>query len=120
PTATDEPRANMLVVTPFHAGDLEFLRQLFVWMQKLGNLKSHSLLMVSDAGAPFDRVISLRELGEQIFGEVRLISNEATVIGWPDGCYSLFNTATKYIQEQCPQPFLILEPDAIPLKPGWL
>lgn len=110
----------MLVVTPCHNGDLEFLRQLLLWIQKLGSCKNHQLLIVADAGSAFDKVIAIRELGEQIFGEVRLITNEAAVVGWPDGCYSLFNTAAKYVAGQWPQPFLILEPDAIPLKAGWL
>lgn len=110
----------MLVVTPCHAGDLDSLRRLLLWIQKLGACKNHQLLIVADAGSPFDGVIAIKELGEQIFGEARLTTNETSVHGWPDGCYSLFNAATKYIAENWPQPFLILEPDAIPLKPGWL
>jgi hypothetical protein len=110
----------MLVVTPCHVGDIDALRQLLLWIQKLGACKAHQLLLVADAGTPIDKVVEVMELAGQVFGEVRLVTNPTSVIGWPDGCYSLFNTATKYISEHWPQPFLILEPDAIPLKPGWL
>ncbi len=110
----------MLVVIPIHAGDIAQAKTLLEWILKLGENKSHDCLIVVDAGTPFDKAIEIRELASAIFREVRLISNEVPTNGWPAGPYSLFRAATKFIAESWPQPFLILEPDAIPLRRDWL
>lgn len=110
----------ILLVLPTHAGDSKQARDLLLWNAKLGESKNHCALICCDAGTPFDEVIALRELAETMFREVRVTTNHVSVKGWPDGCYSLFTAAVKYIFTSWPQPFLILEPDAIPLRPGWL
>lgn len=110
----------MLVVIPTHAGDIAAATELLHWILKLGQNKTHDCLIVADAGTPFDRVKSAREVAAGIFKEVRIITNGQSVKGWPQGCYSLFRTTTKFIADYWPQPFLILEPDAVPLRSGWL
>lgn len=110
----------MLVVIPTHAGDIHQAIALLEWILKLGQNKNHDCLIVADGGTPFDKTVRAREVAGAIFREVRLTTNEREVKGWPDGCYSLFRTAVEFIEKYWPQPFLILEPDAIPLRTDWL
>lgn len=110
----------MLVVIPTHAGDIHQAIALLEWILKLGQNKSHDCLIVADAGTPFDKTMRAREIAGGIFREVRLTTNDQETKGWPAGPYSLFRTATHFVANYWPQPFLILEPDAIPLQRGWL
>lgn len=110
----------MLVVCLTHAGDIAKLHALLEWIANLGEYKSHDCLIVADAGTAALSVMEAHKLASGIFREARVTSNAESVKGWPAGCYSLFTTATEYVAKEWPQPFLILEPDAVPLKPGWL
>lgn len=106
----------VLVVMACHQGDVIQLQELLRWIKKLGPLKSHKALIVADSATAFTDAINVKSLADEIFADSRLITNEQPVSGWPDGPYSLFTTALKNVAE----PFLILEPDAIPLRTGWL
>lgn len=106
----------MIVALPTHAGDIEAARELLRWIGKLDPKLNHDLLIVADAGTPFDKVIGLKEIGSQIFKATKIVTNPAPVSGWPAGCYSLFCTAIRNVTDS----FLILEPDAVPTHSGWL
>jgi hypothetical protein len=106
----------MIVALLTHAGDIAEARELLLWIQKLDPKLNHDLLIVADSGSPFDKVIGLKVIGNQIFKTARVVANSAPVSGWPAGPYSLFCTAIKNVD----QPFLILEPDAVPTRKGWM
>lgn len=89
---------------------------LLKWIGELGGCRNHNLLIVADAGTAFTDVIEARTIGAATFKTVSVITNGTSVKGWPAGCWSLFQTAIHNVKE----PFLILEPDAVPLKAGWL
>jgi hypothetical protein len=110
----------MLVLLPTCQKDIRQLQNLLRWMKKLGPLKSHCALICCDAATDAGEVLEAQKIAVDLFGESRVISNNAPVMGWPDGPWSLFTTATAYIEAEWPQPFLIVEPDAIPLDRGGL
>lgn len=98
------------------AGDIAQTIALLEWIGELGGCRNHDLVLVADAGTPFDLASRALELGRVHFKTAKIITNKQSVKGWPAGCWSLFQTAIHHATE----PFLILEPDAIPLKSGWL
>lgn len=106
----------MIAALMTHAGDIAAARELLLWIGKLDPKLNHDLLIVADAGTPFDKVIGLKEIGSQIFKSTKIVTNPAPVSGWPAGCYSLFCTAIRNVTE----PFIIVEPDAVPTHSGWL
>lgn len=111
---------DMLVVISTHSGDIQSSIRLLNWIKRLGGTSSHDLLIVSDAGTPFDQAVKCKEIAEGRFREVRMMANRQSVVGWPDGANDLFRTASAYILKEWPQPFLWLEPDSVPMRSGWL
>jgi len=111
----------MLVALPTFAGDCHQLCRLLRWIEKLdGKLVNHDALLAFDAGTPFDAAMEAQRIAERIFREVRVFSTETSVKGWPIGPNVMFHAIAKYVQEHWPQPFLLMEPDAAPIRPGWL
>lgn len=96
--------------------DVHLAQDLLRWIGELGGCRNHDLLIVADAGTAFTDVIEARTIGAATFKTVSVITNGASVKGWPAGCWSLFQTAIHNVKE----PFLLIEPDSIPLKAGWL
>lgn len=110
----------MLVVLPFHAGDVSAAQRLAAWVVKLGPLPGHHLLLVHDPGVAPEKVRSVESTLRPAFAETRVITLPGTVSGFPDGANAMFRFASKYVQGNWPQPFLWLEPDATPLCAEWL
>lgn len=110
----------MLVALGTHAGDSAEAKRLLLWISKLGERRTHCLLLVADAGTPFDEVMQLRELAEGMFREVRVTTNAQTVKGWPQGANSLFKTAATYVHEKWRQSWIWIESDCVPMRGGWL
>lgn len=107
----------MLCVIPFFNGDVRLARNLLQWIAQLGGCKNHDCLLVSDFAVPWNSGKEMRDLAAPSFKSVRCVSNPQTVKGWIPGSVSLFWVALNAAQGT---PFLWLEPDAVPVKPGWL
>ena len=110
----------MLVVIPTHSGDVYRTKELLLWIERLGRNVGHDLLIVADAGTEYPQILECLRIGRRSFESCDVVSNRESVKGWPDGCYSLFRTATASVYQTHRRPFLLLEPDAIPLRTGWL
>lgn len=113
----------MICVLPCCLHDASDMVRLLKWIALLGPCKNHDALIVTDASVPALKVLELKALADDIFSDVRLTTNERPVSGWPNGCNSLFHAAAKYITTsdfESPKCWLWLEPDAIPLRSGWL
>lgn len=120
----------MICVLPCCLHDASDMVRLLKWIALLGPCKNHDALIVTDASVPATRALELKELADCIFKEVRLTTNEKPTSGWPNGCNSLFHAAAKFVYQQLDSnptnefrllsSWLWLEPDAIPLKQGWL
>lgn len=105
----------MLVALSYHSGDHEQAARLANWIAELGGCKGHSLLLLRESSASlipkfaesFDKVTTL-EYGDDRWNK------------WPESCNHVFQKTARYIAHLTPQPWLWLEPDAVPLKAGWL
>lgn len=89
-------------------------------MKQLGPLKGHSLLLVADPATDWRRCLEAQALGEEIFGSCQSIMPEYSVSGWIAGANSLFFAAALHVEQNHLGPWVWMEPDAIPLRTGWL
>lgn len=108
----------MLVTFSVHRADTHLLIDLLNWIEVLGPCKNHIALLVCDAATPFDDVLAARTIAERVFKGCEVITNDVSVSGWIEGPKSLFLTAAQWAQNNH-LPFLVMETDSIPLKPGW-
>jgi hypothetical protein len=113
----------LLVVLPYHAGDIDLARKLVEWIAELGSCRPHSLLLCADAAAPRDKVLELMELARPHFLKVQtmLVTVPVPTEGkpvWPPNV--MFLNAARQVRECYKFDFLWLEPDAIPMYAGWL
>lgn len=109
----------MTVVFPFFQGDVPKLRDLIAWIKQLGGARNHSALLVADPATQWSDCLSLLGLTRAIFRDADFVCTEREVVGWPQGSNALFRKAIEEMAVRG-QPFLWMEPDAIPLRSGWL
>lgn len=107
----------MLVVLPFHAGDKSLAVTLADWISDLGGASGHECMVMHPPNTDSEGVL---EPLQRAFKKVFLYKIPATATGWPAGANEMFRRAARQIQATSPQPWLFLEPDAIPLIPTWL
>ena len=110
----------MLVVLPFHTGDTVAVMELLGWIKELGGAIAFEALLVADAATPWEECKEISALANQIFRKTDSIFTKQAVKGWPQGPNSLFFTAADWVKEHHAGFWLWLEPDAIPLRAGWL
>lgn len=112
----------MLVVFPYSAKDQDQAVRLAEWIQELGPYPEHRALIVRDHRCDLARTQAiLMALTGSRFGtvETKNVTDDA-YDRWPDSANVMFRNAAKHIEFSSKTPFLWMEPDAIPLKAGWL
>lgn len=109
----------MIVAIPFCDADYPLALDLVKWIKSLGGCPNHDCVLVSDFSAQWSNCVELLTLSNQTFRSAKIISTDESVVGWPQGANALWMTMAKYAKE-VGSSWLFLEPDAIPLKPGWL
>lgn len=110
----------MLCVFPVFAGDTFLLFNLLRWIKQLGPCPGHSALIVADADLPWHHAKTIVDLAAESFDHTEFITNGQSVAGWIAGSNSLWVTAAKHCSIGSIDGWLWLEPDAVPLCPGWL
>lgn len=113
----------LLVVIPYHIGDIELAKKLIEWIGDLGSCKPHSLLLCADASIPRERVLELMAIARPHFNQTRtMLVTMPTADGeskvWPPNV--MFLNAARQVRENFRFDFIWLEPDAIPMYAGWL
>lgn len=111
----------MLVVFPYSTKDQSQASRLAKWIQEIGPYPNHRVLIVRDHrcdpfidGDIFDAL-------SQSFGQTnRKDVTDDAYDRWPDSANVMFRNAAKHIEFTTKNPFFWIEPDAIPLKEGWL
>lgn len=106
----------MNVVIPFHNGDARLAIDLVKWIGQLGLVRPGSIVLLYDSGTSEANISMVFESCREFDMSYK---TERSVSGWPAGSNVLFGLAL----ESCSDlkgPWLWLEPDAIPLKAGWL
>lgn len=108
----------MLTVIPFHQGDRNLAEALATWIVDLGGVSNHECMVVHPPSVtnPDTVVAPLQEAFRKVF----VLRTPDDRQGWPMGPNLLFRRASRQIQAISPQPWLWMEPDAIPLHPNWL
>lgn len=107
----------MTLVLPFHTGDVMAAKRLMSWIADLGGCKGHDCLLMADADTPYEHALDVKNQAILSFDSVVFHTNGTSVRGWIPGSNSLFFSAAHRLQGR---PFFFLEPDAVPLRSGWL
>jgi hypothetical protein len=108
----------MLIAFSVCRRDARLLIDLLKWIEVLGPCKNHIALIVADAATVGGDVMEAHEIADRVFKGCQVITNDVSVDGWIEGPKSLFLTAAQWAQNNG-MPFLVMETDSIPLKPGW-
>jgi len=105
----------MVVVFPFCAKDAGLLLQLLRWIQRLGGNRKHDAILLADGAVDYG--IASECLAQAKLSFAAKIKTVPHVEGWIPGSNALFRYAAMMMQGL---PFLWIEPDAAPTKPGWI
>lgn len=109
----------MLVVIPFCASDADMALSLLEFISQLGGCTEFNALLVCDAAVDWGKSVDLLTVANRTFRSASLICTEYAVEGWPAGANALWLKAANHAKAN-QVPFLWLEPDACPIKRGWL
>lgn len=109
----------MTVVLAFCPTDADQALALLDFIGQLGGCQEYSALLVADAAVDWAKCVDMLTLANRAFRDARIITTVTPVTGWPDGANALWRTAAKHCKEKGSDWFW-LEPDAIPVKRGWL
>lgn len=105
-----------IVVLPFCQKDQGELENLLRWIAELGRNEKHQALLLADDAVDYRTATMLLGKAKDAFGAVALAAVKH-VDGWIAGSNALFEQAATRLAGH---PFLWIEPDAVPLKAGWL
>lgn len=113
----------LLVVVPYCTKDVAQAKQLVEWINEVGaGNREAAILFVADSMVPRDTMVEINELSKKTFDEAHTISVRVPTEkqAWPHGANVMFSEAAKQVYECYKWSWLWLEPDAVPLKKGWL
>ena len=111
----------MLVIYPFSTADQDQALKNARWIAELGDCQRHDIFVLSDRRCPEDLVKEVVKTLTGVFHFVQHRWTKTDIDGWPQGANHMFGYSTCLIQNAAEWPyFLWLEPDAIPVSPGWL
>src|SRR5438132_9857298 len=113
----------MMVVVPYCHLDLIQARNLLSWIRELDPLiKDHSLILLASSQISQGDIDENHRLGKEAFQNVISIKQRTPdERPWPKASNTMFRLAYDWLKEnRNTQPFLWLEPDAIPMVAGWL
>ena len=109
----------MIVVLAFSRGDIQLALQLLEFIAALGGTKQYDCLLVADAAVDWGRCVDALDIASQVFRKASIVCTEAPVQGWPQGANALWLKAAAECKARNVS-WLWLEPDAVPVKRGWL
>lgn len=113
----------LLLTLPYCNKDAALLKKCLEWMAELQpHYAPHSCLLVADAAVPHDLKLELNTLARGMFrfAETINVTVPEAQQGWPLGPTLMFASAARQIEEVYCIPWLWFEPDAVPLRIGWL
>jgi hypothetical protein len=108
----------IVVVIAAHSGDFEQASRLINWIGELDGKLPYWLIIAVDQTVEVPRFTALHEAAKKVFNFVRTITLKVPETGWKPN--TMFMYCAKYVHDNFSLPFLWLEPDCVPLKPGWL
>jgi hypothetical protein len=114
---------SLLLVIPYHKKDADLTRKLLDWMGQLqDHYAPHACLMIADGEVPQETRVEFRDKARKLFvsGDAAICRVPEAQQKWPDGPNAMFAAAARQIAEAYRWPWLWLEPDATPIRTGWL
>jgi FkbM family methyltransferase len=111
----------MLVIYPFSVPDQELALKNARWIAELGSCAKHDIFILSDRRCDIPTVQGIVDTLKPLFKIVQHRWTQSDIDGWPEGANHMFCYATALIQHTKEWPcFMWMEPDAIPIKAGWM
>lgn len=112
----------MIVVLPLSHRDQDQAERVLSWTLTLDSyLRNHTLVLLGSTLSDKAKQDQLAAQAKSTFGYVASIRQRTPEERpWPISPNAMFRVATNFVAQTYRKPFLWLEPDAIPLKPGWL
>lgn len=111
----------MIVVYPFSLPDEQLALKNAQWINDLGGCKGHEVYVLYDKRCSSITVDAILTQLRAAFDHVYVLECHAEIDGWPEGANYFFRMAAAKLQTKPnTQYFMWMEPDAIPVKKGWL
>lgn len=103
-------------------GDCALALKLLQWIITLDGQRDRHCLLICSSATPRAVVKAVSSTAAKAFKWTRLVHppNPPKDESWPRGANWLFNSAVRYVHRSLHTPFLWLEPDSVPMRPGWL
>lgn len=108
----------LLAVIGYCKKDIDQAKNLLKWIGQLGGCPGHSCLLIADSVIPKDERKAVKEIALPSFANADTIP-----VAIPEKGYApnhMFMLAAQQVMFSYKLPWLWLEPDCVPLKPGWL
>lgn len=111
----------MLCVVPFHPGDASQALAQASWIAELdaGLLNEHELLLIADTRCTAEVTEQIRAEYAKSFQSVTVMPFVDHYCKWAQSPNAVFSMAAIHIASNQKQPWLMLEPDAVPLLRGF-
>lgn len=113
----------LIVALPYCSKDTIETTRLLNWIKELDSKVDHHLLLVADDAVPMETKKAIDALGKEVFtsAETMQVKAPAPVNGnYHVPAAVMFERAAHQIDTCYKWNFLWMEPDAVPLKSGWL
>lgn len=109
----------MIIVLAFSRGDVSLAIQLLEFIAQLGGTKQYDCLLVADAAVDWGRCVDALNIANHAFRHATIVCTKDPIQGWPQGANALWLAAAEHCKGRNVS-WLWLEPDAVPVKRGWL
>jgi FkbM family methyltransferase len=110
----------MILAIAFCERDQDLMLKNIQWWNELGGCKGHKAMLWRDRRTNLDIAKEIQAEAFKCFDDVLVFTAGAEIDGWPEGANYFMRIASGYIQNKNERYFLWMEPDAIPLTPGWM
>jgi FkbM family methyltransferase len=111
----------MIAVYPFSPRDQDQAFKNARWFNELGGCQGHEVVCCYDPRCSRDVVEAIGLELLKAFTKVWRLPAQSPMDGWPQGANYLFRFTATWLADLSQYPcFLWLEPDAIPISPGWM
>ena len=112
----------MIVVAPFCTKDCESAHKNITWSFELEGKLPYTVMLSYDSDVPPDWVDKINAIAECAFEKVLHYKYEEWMGNprWPNPQNHSFHKVCRHIGKEHSEPFLFWEPDAVPIRKGWL
>jgi hypothetical protein len=101
--------------------DVDACLKLINWCNELDTYPNHQALIVTSSLITPEQGSTLLGAAQKSFSKVWCIRQQIPdESGWPGSCNRMFQLAAQWVEDVGQRPWLWLESDAAPLRPGWL